>query len=78
MMLTAGSVHIAHDWRVLVQLAIEVKGQPKLFKFDRVFGAGATQADVYEDTRPLVRSVLDGKLPFTACESFHRLFLLMK
>lgn len=38
-----------------------MKGQQKLFKYDRVFGGGASQAEVYEDTKPLVRSVLDGE-----------------
>ncbi len=44
----------------LLQLAIEVKGQQRMFKYDRVFDGGASQAAVYEDTKPLVRSVLDG------------------
>ena len=44
-----------------MQLAIDVRGQQKLFKYDRVFGNGASQAEVYEDTKPLVRSVLDGE-----------------
>ncbi len=48
---------------VAVQVAIEVRGQPRVFKFDRVFNGRASQADVYEDTRPLVRSVLDGGGP---------------
>jgi hypothetical protein len=30
------------------------------FKFDRVFGEGSTQDDVYAETQPLIRSVLDG------------------
>jgi len=30
------------------------------FDFDGVFGPGATQADVFEDVRPLVRSAMDG------------------
>jgi hypothetical protein len=47
---------------VCVQLAIDVRGQQKLFKYDRVFGDCASQAQVYEDTKPLVRSVLDGEL----------------
>ena len=35
-------------------------GGRKQFKFDRVFGSGATQAEVYDDTKFLIRSVLDG------------------
>jgi kinesin family protein C2/C3 len=34
--------------------------QRKVFKLDRVFGPGSTQEEVYEDTAPLVRCVLDG------------------
>ncbi len=34
--------------------------QPRAYRFDRVFGAGATQEDIYADTQPLIRSVLDG------------------
>ncbi|CAN1856505.1 Kinesin-like protein KIN-14P [Linum perenne] len=32
----------------------------KLFRFNRVYGPEATQAEVYLDTQPLVQSVLDG------------------
>ncbi len=35
-------------------------GARKQFKFDRVFGPDASQAGVYEDTKFLIRSVLDG------------------
>ena len=31
-------------------------------KFDRVFGEDSTQDDVYAETQPLIRSVLDGGL----------------
>jgi len=31
------------------------------FRFDRVFGEGSTQDDVYAETQPLIRSVLDGR-----------------
>lgn len=30
------------------------------FRFDRVFGEGSTQDEVYAETQPLIRSVLDG------------------
>ena len=36
-------------------------GGRKQFKYDRVFGAGSTQEEVYEDTKALIRSVLDGE-----------------
>nr|XP_016494624.1 PREDICTED: kinesin KP1-like [Nicotiana tabacum] len=32
----------------------------KIFQFNRVFGPTATQEDVFRDTKPLVRSVMDG------------------
>ncbi|XP_052881112.1 kinesin-like protein KIN-14L [Gossypium arboreum] len=32
----------------------------KVFQFNRVFGPSATQDDVFNDTQPLVRSVMDG------------------
>ncbi|KAM1185398.1 hypothetical protein ACFX2I_014604 [Malus domestica] len=36
------------------------KDSRRLFKFNKVFGPAATQADVFLDTQPLIRSVLDG------------------
>ncbi len=35
-------------------------GQRKLYKFDKVFGIDSSQEQVYEDTKALIRSVLDG------------------
>ncbi|EOY09185.1 Kinesin heavy chain, putative isoform 3 [Theobroma cacao] len=32
----------------------------KVFQFNRVFGPSATQDDVFKDTQPLIRSVMDG------------------
>ncbi|KAM5571151.1 kinesin-like protein KIN-14P [Rosa sericea] len=32
----------------------------RLFKFNKVYGSDATQAEVYTDTQPFIRSVLDG------------------
>ncbi|XP_050379267.1 kinesin-like protein KIN-14P isoform X1 [Argentina anserina] len=32
----------------------------RLFKFNKVYGSDATQAQVYNDTQPFIRSVLDG------------------
>ncbi|XP_077241692.1 P-loop nucleoside triphosphate hydrolases superfamily protein with CH (Calponin Homology) domain-containing protein isoform X2 [Tasmannia lanceolata] len=32
----------------------------KLFQFNRVFGPNATQEEVFKDTQPLIRSVMDG------------------
>ncbi|XP_073009938.1 kinesin-like protein KIN-14F isoform X1 [Typha latifolia] len=36
----------------------------KIFSFNKVFGANATQTEVFADTQPLVRSVMDG---FNVC-----------
>lgn len=36
-------------------------GAKRVFKVDRVFGADTDQLAVYEDTQPLIRSVLDGR-----------------
>ena len=36
-------------------------GLRKQFKYDRVFGAASSQEEVYEDTKALIRSVLDGE-----------------
>ncbi|XP_059291829.1 kinesin-like protein KIN-14L [Lycium ferocissimum] len=36
------------------------KDGKKIFPFNRVFGPSATQEDVFRDTKPLVRSVMDG------------------
>lgn len=52
---------LRHVCMTRMQLAIDVRGQQKLFKYDRVFGGRASQAEVYEDTKQLVRSVLDGE-----------------
>jgi hypothetical protein len=37
-----------------------LKNERRLYKVDRVFDEGADQVSVYEDTQPLIRSVLDG------------------
>mmetsp|Transcript_37042 Transcript_37042/g.82352 ORF Transcript_37042/g.82352 Transcript_37042/m.82352 type:complete len:1045 (-) Transcript_37042:529-3663(-) len=39
---------------------LDGSAEPKLFKFDHIFGQDSSQDEVYQDTQPLVRSVLDG------------------
>lgn len=47
---------------MLVQVAIQKPGAGtrKQFKYDKVFGPDSNQEQVYEDTKALIRSVLDG------------------
>ncbi|PIN24162.1 Kinesin (KAR3 subfamily) [Handroanthus impetiginosus] len=51
--------HIEEGTITINTLAKNGKGQ-KSFTFNKVFGPCATQEDVFSDTQPLVRSVLDG------------------
>ena len=37
------------------------RNKRKMYKYDRVFGGDSTQEEVYEDTKALIRSVLDGE-----------------
>ena len=43
-------------------------GQRKTFSFDKAFGEGSDQVSVYEDTKALIRSVLDGE-PHAWCST---------
>ena len=51
-----------HMHCMLVQVAIQKPGAGtrKQFKYDKVFGPDSNQEQVYEDTKALIRSVLDG------------------
>ncbi len=40
------------------------RGLGSVYKFDKVFPESATQEDVYADTQPLIRSVLDGECTY--------------
>ncbi len=33
----------------------------RTYRFDRIFGEATTQQEIYADTQPLIRSVLDGE-----------------
>lgn len=56
------SKRAGHRQYALMQVAIQKPGagSRKQFKYDRVFGPDSNQAQVYEDTKALIRSVLDG------------------
>ncbi|XP_022958482.1 kinesin-like protein KIN-14J isoform X1 [Cucurbita moschata] len=45
---------------VIVNPAKQGKDNRRLFKFNKVFGPTCSQEEVFIDTRPLIRSVLDG------------------
>ncbi|RVX09228.1 Kinesin-like protein KIN-14K [Vitis vinifera] len=45
---------------VIVNPAKQGKDSRRLFKFNKVFSPAATQEEVFLDTQPLIRSVLDG------------------
>ncbi|XP_042422490.1 kinesin-like protein KIN-14C isoform X2 [Zingiber officinale] len=45
---------------VLVNTSKQGKDGKRMFNFNKVFGPSATQEEVFLDTRPLIRSVIDG------------------
>ncbi|KAK4272509.1 hypothetical protein QN277_021060 [Acacia crassicarpa] len=45
---------------VLLDPSKSQKDGRKVFQFNRVFGPSASQGEIYKDTRPLIRSVVDG------------------
>ncbi|XP_065003148.1 kinesin-like protein KIN-14C [Musa acuminata AAA Group] len=49
-----------HGELLIVNPSKPGKDGQRMFKFNKVFGSTATQEQVFLDTRPLVRSVLDG------------------
>ncbi|KAH9775526.1 kinesin-like protein KIN-14J [Citrus sinensis] len=49
------------------------KDNHRLFKFNKVFGPEASQEEVFLDTRPLIRSVLDGFKDFYVSLDLHTL-----
>ncbi|KAJ0986407.1 hypothetical protein J5N97_004763 [Dioscorea zingiberensis] len=53
--------HIGDNGEILVaNPSKQGKEKPRMFKFNKVFGPAASQAQVYLDIQPLIRSVLDG------------------
>ncbi|GER25858.1 kinesin-like polypeptide [Striga asiatica] len=51
---------IGNDGSLVVVDPKPIKDGKKIFQFNHVFGPSASQAEVFRDTQPLVRSVLDG------------------
>ncbi|XP_011013061.1 PREDICTED: kinesin-4-like isoform X2 [Populus euphratica] len=49
-----------HGELTVVNPSKQGKDRRRNFKFNKVFGPDSTQAEVYSDTQPLIRSVLDG------------------
>ncbi|KAJ0265576.1 Kinesin-like protein KIN-14J [Hirschfeldia incana] len=49
-----------HGELVVANPSKQGKDTHRLFKFNKVFGQAATQEEVFLDTRPLIRSILDG------------------
>ncbi|KAJ6340121.1 hypothetical protein OIU77_007966 [Salix suchowensis] len=49
-----------HGELVVVNPSKQGKDRRRNFKFNKIFGPESTQAEVYSDTQPLIRSVLDG------------------
>ena len=51
---------IGEDGSLLVNTSKMGKDVQRIFNFNKVFGPSATQEDIYMDTQPLIRSVMDG------------------
>ena len=56
------TISCAHSAILGQQVAIQKPGTSnrKQYKYDKVFGPDSNQEQVYEDTKALIRSVLDG------------------
>ncbi|CAO2204992.1 unnamed protein product [Urochloa humidicola] len=52
--------HVGHDGSVMVCDPVKLQSTRKIFQFNKVFGPTTTQDEVYKETQPLVRSVMDG------------------
>eukprot|EP00253_Pinus_taeda_P031313 PITA_31313 len=51
---------IAEDGSLLVNTSKMGKDVQRIFNFNKVFGPFSTQEEIYMDTQPLIRSVMDG------------------
>ncbi|XP_049935025.1 kinesin-like protein KIN-14C [Nymphaea colorata] len=57
--------YVGEDGELLVSNPAKPgKDGQRMFKFNKVYGQTATQVDVFKDTQPLIRSILDG---FNVC-----------
>ncbi|XP_060180436.1 kinesin-like protein KIN-14I [Lycium barbarum] len=54
------SVDHIEDGTITISIPSKNGKGRKSFNFNKVFGSGATQGEVFSDTQPLIRSVLDG------------------
>ncbi|TVU23081.1 hypothetical protein EJB05_32817 [Eragrostis curvula] len=52
--------HIGNDGSVMVCDPSKPQSTRKIFQFNQVFGPTASQDEVYKETQPLIRSVMDG------------------
>ncbi|XP_062188547.1 kinesin-like protein KIN-14A [Phragmites australis] len=52
--------HIGNDGSVMVCDPFKPQSTCKIFQFNQVFGPTTTQDEVYKETQPLIRSVMDG------------------
>ncbi|CAO2186393.1 unnamed protein product [Urochloa humidicola] len=52
--------HVGHDGSVMVCDPVKLQSTRKIFQFNKVFGPTTTQDEVYKETQPLIRSVMDG------------------
>ncbi|CAO2161764.1 unnamed protein product [Urochloa humidicola] len=52
--------HVGHDGSVMVCDPVKLQSTRKIFQFNKVFGLTTTQDEVYKETQPLIRSVMDG------------------
>lgn len=54
-------IEVGPDGEVVVMGAGNRSDKRKNFKFDKVFGTKSGQEEVYGESQPLIRSVLDGR-----------------